>query len=252
MPRIATLALIIATCCSTPSFADVSYASRDYDFASRQLSDFTSRFERDLVNPVSRGVKARSPATKVNAKFLADGSGTQSSPQSSYLSATAVPAGVASQGVAAQMASKYPAAERAKANKLFNDLLAGYGQIERKFDIPPQDVAGSVAAFIAGSYMAYRNVDFPDQNFKPLVDQMRGIIGNNPEFIKAPDTAKREMYEQLAILGMMMATTQMALKQQPNGQVESNMKQAAKGYLEQFLKTDADKVELTAQGLVLR
>ena len=49
---------------------------------------------------------------------------------------------------------------------------------------------------------------------------------------------------------------QMALKENPHAanamQIAVNMRQAAKGYLEQFLKTDADKVEITAQGLAIR
>src|SRR5207245_4955469 len=118
--------------------------------------------------------------------------------------------------------------------------------------IPKFDVAGAVAAFLAGNYMAYRNVDFPDENFKPLVSQMRSIISSNPEFVHASVMEKQEMYEQMAIFGMFMATTQMALKEKPNAQTSNSMRQAAKGYLEQFLKTDADKVEITAQGLVIR
>ncbi|CAG1015421.1 hypothetical protein BURC_00952 [Burkholderiaceae bacterium] len=100
--------------------------------------------------------------------------------------------------------------------------------------------------------MAYRNVDFPDENFKPLVIQMRGIIANNPAFVNASPHARQELYEQMAILGMFMATTQMALKEKPNPEVASNMRQAAKGYLELFLKADADKIDITSQGLVIR
>ena len=54
------------------------------------------------------------------------------------------------------------------------------------------------------------------------------------------------MYEQMAILGTLMALTRDALKQQPNPEL------AAKGYLESFLKTSADRVNLTAQGLELK
>lgn len=109
-----------------------------------------------------------------------------------------------------------------------------------------------VAAFIVGSYMTYRDVQFPDENFRPLVVQLRQVIGGSPAFARASEAEKRELYEPMAILGMFMATTQMALKEAPNAQVASNMRQAAKGYLEQFLKIDADKVQLTERGLVLR
>jgi hypothetical protein len=151
-----------------------------------------------------------------------------------------------------KIAAAYPQPKRQEAERVFREMLSGYGKIEQQFGIPKHDVAGSIAAFLAGSYMAYRNTDFPDEHFKPLVAQMRQIIGSNPDFAKASNAEKQEMHEQMAILGMFMATTQMALKEKPNPQIAANMRQAAKGYLEQFLKTDADRVQITAQGLVLK
>jgi hypothetical protein len=64
--------------------------------------------------------------------------------------------------------------------------------------------------------------------------------------------ARQEMYEQMAILGMFMANAQMALRQRPDSQIEARVRAAGKAYLEQFLKTDADRVQITAQGLVLK
>jgi len=151
----------------------------------------------------------------------------------------------------AKLVAHYPPASRSDAERVFRELLGRYPKIEQQFGIPRRDVAGSVAAFLAGSYMAYRNVDFPDEHFKPLVNQMRRMIGGNPEFARASNTEKQEMYEQMAILGMFMASTQMALKDRPNAQTTANMKQTAKGYLEQFLQTDAERVQITAKGLVL-
>ncbi len=151
-----------------------------------------------------------------------------------------------------KMVAQYPAKSRAEVDRLFRELLAGYGKIEQQFGIARRDLAGAVAAFIAGSWTAYNNSDFPDEYFKPLVAQIRRTIRDNADFGKATAAEKQEMYEQMAILGMSMATTQMALKEKPNAQTAANMKQAAKGYLEQFLQTDADRVQITAQGLVLR
>jgi hypothetical protein len=171
---------------------------------------------------------------------------------SSSLQSSTVLEGEVTGAFASKLSSSYPAANRAEAERVFRELLKGYGKIERQFGISRHDVAGSVAAFIAGSYMGYRNTDFPDENFKPLVTQMRQILGTNPDFANASNAEKQEMYEQMAIIGMFMAGTQMALKEKPNPQIAANMKQAAKGYLEQFLKTDAERVQITAQGLVLR
>jgi hypothetical protein len=136
--------------------------------------------------------------------------------------------------------------------KIFRELLSGYRQIERQFGLPRQDLAGAVAAFLAGSYMGYRNADFPDRHFPPLVEQMRGIIASDPGYAKVSTAARQEMYEQMAILGMFMANAQMALRQRPDPQIEARVRAAGKAYLEQFLKTDADRVQITAQGLVVK
>ena len=156
----------------------------------------------------------------------------------------------------AVLAQAYPEAARPQAERSFKQLLSGYQQIERQFNIPRYDVAGAVAALLVGSWMAYHQSDFPDEHFAPLVQQMRGIISRNPDFAAADAQQKQEMYEQLAILGMLTATTQLALKQNPDApnaeRIQARLREAGKGYLEEFLKTDASRVQLTARGLELR
>jgi hypothetical protein len=207
---------------------------------------FHKQFLNNMVDPLRKGSRpnSRVAASSVSAPSVG----------MSWLSTTLASRGSAN--VAAKLAASYPAASRPEAEKVFREMLSKYGQIELQFGIPKYDLAGSVAAFLAGSYMAYHNTDFPDQNFKPLVNQMRGIIANNPEFARAGSVEKQEIYEQMAMLGMYMAGTQTALKKQPDhpqaARIKINMRQAAKGYLEQFLKTDADRVQITANGLVLK
>ncbi|URI07220.1 hypothetical protein MW290_00920 [Aquincola tertiaricarbonis] len=156
----------------------------------------------------------------------------------------------------AMLAQAYPEAARPQAERNFKQLLAGYHQIEQRFGVPRYDVAGAVAALLVGSWMAYHQSDFPDEHFAPLVQQMRGIIRRNPDFAAADAQQKQEMYEQLAILGMLTATTQMALKENPDApnaeRAQANLSKAGKGYLEEFLKTDASRVQFTARGLELR
>lgn len=159
---------------------------------------------------------------------------------------------VAGVAPARALASAYPPDQRAKAESLFKELLSGYHKLESQLGIPRNDVGGAVAAFLTGSYAAYRNADVPDENFLPLVNQMRQVLASNADFARASDAEKQDIYEQMAILGTYMALTRLALKEQPNAQVARNMQRAAKGYLEQFLKTDADRVQLTDNGLVLR
>lgn len=231
--------------CGTPvlALAQDSWASSDYDYASRQLNDFTSRFERDLVDPVQRGVR----------KAKADADAGAAKPGGSRTAAagnTTVP--VRSPRLPQQMAAAYPSDKRELVQRTFEDLLSGYQRVEQQFGIAPYDVASGVAAFLAGCYMGFHNAGFPDQHFKPLVAQMRQILSDDAGWAQTSVADKQDMYEQLAILGMLMANTQMALKKQPDARAQAAMQAAARGYLEQFLKVDAAKVQLSAKGLSLR
>lgn len=152
----------------------------------------------------------------------------------------------------AKLAQAYPSGSRGEAERVFDDLLAKYAKVEDQYGIPRRDLGGSVASFLFGAYVAYHQKSIPDAHYNALVAQMRGIIGNSPDVAAASDAHKQEMYEQMAILGMFTASAHLGLQQQPNPQQAANLKQAAKAYLEQFLRTDADRVQIGAQGLVLK
>jgi len=128
-------------------------------------------------------------------------------------------------------------------------MLAQYRQIESGFGLPEQDAAGAVAAFIAGNYMAYRDVDFPDGNFPALVVQMRAVIETNPGFANGSEADKRILYEQLAVAGMQMALQREQLKRQPDSALRAQLIQAAKTQLEGFLKTDVTRLRIAEHGL---
>jgi hypothetical protein len=152
----------------------------------------------------------------------------------------------------ARMASAYPEAQRAQARALFDDLLQRYGGIERQFGIPRGDLGGAVAAFLAGSWMGLHDADFPDAHFMPAMAQMRAMLAAQPALRDAPEAERRAMYEQMAIVGMLMAGTQMALKREPDARVRQQMQDAGRGYLRQFLGPDAERLRFTAQGIELR
>jgi hypothetical protein len=149
-----------------------------------------------------------------------------------------------------RMAARYPAAQRAQIESVFRDTLTSYHQLEDKLGI---DLAGAVAAYVAGSYMAYRDVTLPDEQFKLLVEQMRGILAANPAVQRASGAEKRDLYEEMAIAGMFIAVVRESLKRNAaQAQYASNVLETAKANLEQFLKTDADRVQITDHGLVIR
>jgi hypothetical protein len=238
LPHVVAFTLVLATCgaaqahMSTPMTIWSSPAITNTMILNRQINMY------DQVINSNREKLSRSSSSQVVARQAIKGSTLAPEQQN-----PAMPA---------KLAAQYPVERRAEFQKTFSEVLVGYQKIETQFGIPKNDIAGAVAAFVAGNYMAYRDVDFPDQNFKPLVEQMRGIIGNAAGFAESSAAEKQETYEQLAIIGTFMALTRDGLKKQPNPQTSANMRKAAKGYLEQFLKTDADRVQITANGLVLK
>jgi hypothetical protein len=160
--------------------------------------------------------------------------------------------GSLSAGMPARMAALLPPAERADAQRTYQEMLNRHPQLMRQLGVRSDDLASGVATFLAGSYMAVHDIDFPDQAFKPLYEQVRGIIAAHPQFAQASLKERQEMFEQMVIIGTFLALKQQALKQRPDPQATAAMKTAAKGYLEQFLKLDAERLRLTDRGLALQ
>ena len=150
-----------------------------------------------------------------------------------------------------KLAQSYPEASRAQAERFFAQTLEGYHQLEVRFGLRPYDLAGAVATFVAGNYIAWRDQPFPDEHFKPLVRQMRGALSGVSALRDASNAEKQEMYEQLAILGTYMALTREGLQQRPDPRLHASMKLAAKGYLQQFLQVDPERVRIDAEGLTV-
>lgn len=131
-------------------------------------------------------------------------------------------------------------------------MLAKYEQIEARFGLPKQDAAGAVAAFIAGNYMAYRDVDFPDSSFLSLVAQMREVIAANSAFAEGSQADKRTLYEQMAVVGLQMALQRDELKRKPDAKARAQMMKMGKSHLEQFLKLDVTGLLITQRGLTIQ
>jgi hypothetical protein len=152
-----------------------------------------------------------------------------------------------------QLAGNYPAEARPQALQLFTELLGKYDPLMQQLGAKRDDYAVAAAAFVAGSYSAYHNRDFDDRAFAPLVDDIRARLTANPDFAKASLAEKQAAFDQFAILGLMTATTQMALKQMPAGAerdtVQRNLREAGGRYLEQVFKVPPDQVVIDGQGL---
>ncbi len=158
-------------------------------------------------------------------------------------------------GTAALLARSYPASARAEAERLFQQLLDVYPQVERRHGIPRHDLAGAVATFIAGAYTGYTGLEVEDEDFVAVVRQMREALGRKPGLAAVPARDKQAAYEQLVVLALLSLSTHEALAQQPRApgaaQIRANLRTASKGYLESLLGTDADRVRVNQAGVTL-
>lgn len=153
---------------------------------------------------------------------------------------------------ARQLAQAMPAAQREQMARVYLQSFDTWRQLERKLGLPANDVAGAVAAFVAGNYMAYRNVEVPDATYHRLVAQMRSALADSRGFARASPSDKRMLYEQMAMVGTFMAVARMSFQQQPNPAAEQNFRESAAANLEAALKVPADQVRITESGLTLQ
>lgn len=160
--------------------------------------------------------------------------------------------GTMSANMPARMAALLPPAARAEAQQTYQEMLNRHPRLMKQLGVRSDDLASGVATFLAGSYMAFRGIDFPDRQFKPLYEQMRSIIAANPQFAQASIKERQEMFEQMVIIGTFLALKHQALGERPDPKAAADMKAAAKGYLEHFLKLDAERLRLTDRGMALQ
>lgn len=159
------------------------------------------------------------------------------------ISTLAPPTG--SSTVAADLAALYTAADRAQLTKVFTESLTNFEKVINRLELPRDDVAAALAAFLVGNYIAMHNEALPpDEQFIALTKQLRASLASSPNFAQSSPSQKRQAYEQLAMMGMFMTTAHMALVQTPNPKAETHFRNHAKANLEQLIKRPADQLQI--------
>jgi hypothetical protein len=151
----------------------------------------------------------------------------------------------------AALAESYPPAQRDQAERSLRQVLQSYHELEDRLGVPRHDLAGAVAAYIAGNYMVLRDQTVPDEDFKAMVRQLRDIVATTPEFRSASPEDRQMLYEQLAIIGTSMAVAHQALQKKMDAATRAQAQRAARSYLERFLGVDPDRLQITRSGLTL-
>ena len=147
----------------------------------------------------------------------------------------------------ALLAAQLPADQRDGALRMFDRVLVGYRDLERKFGLGKNDPAGAIAAFVGGNVSAYHDARMSDAAFAALVKQVQGALAANPRLAEGLQVGRASVAEQMAIVGMMMVLTQMGALQ---GADRDGVKAAARRYLVDHLSIRIDDVEITEAGLV--
>lgn len=153
---------------------------------------------------------------------------------------------------AAELAQRFPAAHRGAMTKAYEESFVFWQKLETQLGLTPNDVAAGVAAFIAGNYAAFMQQQVADEDFKSLVLQMQSLLARNPSFAQSSPTAKRAMFEQLAMVGTFMVVYREHLNRKPNPNEEVNFRNAAKANLEAALGLAVERIQIGRQGLVAR
>ncbi len=149
-----------------------------------------------------------------------------------------------------EMAAHYPTAERAEARRKMQQMYDQWPRMARQLGVPVNDMGSALAAYLVGSWMAYNNVNYSDDQFKLAAEQMRHILSEFPDFANLSNAERQVSHEQLVTLGMVVALTRHELQQNPNPAIQRQLRQLAGQNLRNFLKTDPSRVHFRSDGLM--
>ncbi|MBK7664223.1 MAG: hypothetical protein IPJ21_11880 [Sterolibacteriaceae bacterium] len=233
--KLPAFAILLGVLASAPAPAQM--LSPDYATFGAPMSNYLStshlsqRVMNDLVFAGGKKGKATKPAAAARVTFKSD----RRPPV-----------------MPARLAQGYPAAKRAEVERVFTALLTDvYPKIEKHYAMPPNDLAGAVATFLVGSYEGANDTVLEDPPIKATIAQVRGVLAANPQIAQAADADKREMFEQMAIIGTFMASVKAGLQTAPNPALTASMQKAGADYLRTFLGVDPAQVRIDERGLTV-
>lgn len=131
-------------------------------------------------------------------------------------------------------------------------VLAMYGQAAALLDVPANDSASGIAAFLAGSYAAYTNKPFPDALYKPLYEQFAESLTSDDALERRPLTQRVEYYQRLVVVGMLFQLLQLEMQRNPQPDQISAMRKAAGSAFQEIAGVSPESIRFTADGLSIR
>ena len=154
----------------------------------------------------------------------------------------------------AQLVGQLPKNQADAGRAAYRQAFGYHEQVIRKFGLPSGDLGVGLASAIAGAWMAYNNKPFPDEYYVPLVNQMRQRIRSNGAGLQSLSAAERTAsYESLAVLGMMLASSQITWQRNPRAagadDLRARMRAQGGETLTRMLQVPPDRVGIGASGV---
>lgn len=152
---------------------------------------------------------------------------------------------------AAELAQAAPAPQRARLEKVYGELMLGYHQLERKLGWPVDDLAGAMAALLAGNYMAMTGTVLSDASVSAAGHQLRASASVQALMARLSPVERRRLYEQCAMLGTFMALAN-STRQQQSAEAAAGLRASARANLHAVLGDAAEGLRFTDRGIQLR
>jgi hypothetical protein len=145
------------------------------------------------------------------------------------------------------MAADGPADKRAALAQEYELLLSTYETLAAKLKLPDHDLAGALALFICGSFVAYHGTDVSNAALLATSRQLHEMLGHHAAFARLTTDQKQDMYEQLAILSTTMVLGRERAKSDPAQLAQ--VRALGRQYLAGFV--DPDRLQITDRGIGL-
>ncbi|WP_348756405.1 DUF6683 family protein [uncultured Aquincola sp.] len=151
-----------------------------------------------------------------------------------------------------QLAAAHPGgpAARQQALALYRRCLAHFRQ-RVQAGMPEDDVGQAAAYFVLACVAALQGIDVSPAQLALVERQMRRLLGQHPAWVQASATERQALFEQFAVLGVLVGESQHEARRQGPA-ARANVQQAARGYLRQLLGLRPDHLQLGDHGLTLR
>lgn len=149
---------------------------------------------------------------------------------------------------AAELASAFPANARKSAKEMYALFFDTY---EKQY---PKDLAGGLAVLMFGGYEAFHNRVLPEDHFHAIYKQWQQLLAKGEAaHCGAPKADQEQTYVRAVMQGMQLTVaTQKNLRMADDSADVARMKVAGKQALQELMKVEASRIELTDQGFSIK